>query len=150
MIVDLLRNDISRICKVNSVKTSKYFPEIIELKNVYHTYCDIFGELKEDISLYKIIKAMFPGGSISGCPKIKACQTIESLENRDRGIYTGTFGYINFNKKMVFNILIRTVLLKNSIVKFSVGGGITLLSNPKDEFEETIHKADNIWKSLNL
>jgi len=150
MIVDLLRNDISRICKINSVETSPNFPSIIELKNVYHAYCDIFGELKEEPSLYKIMKAMFPGGSISGCPKIKACQTIEKLENRKRGIYTGTFGYFNFEKKMVFNILIRTVLLHQNIVKFSVGGGITILSNPKDEFDETIFKGSNIWQSLNL
>jgi len=149
MIVDLLRNDISRICKVGTV-TIGDFPEIIELKNVYHAYCDIFGELKSETSLYNIMKAMFPGGSISGCPKIKACQIIEELENRPRGIYTGTFGYYNFKREMVFNILIRTVTMSENTIKFSVGGGITILSNPEDEFNETIYRADPIWKSLNL
>lgn len=148
MIVDLLRNDIGKICDYNSVKVRAY-PVIKELENVFHLVADIEGKLSEK-SVEKIIKAMFPGGSISGCPKIKACQIIEKIEKIGRGPYTGSFGYFSFNGDMDFNILIRTLFLKNESFWFNVGGGITLKSIPEKEYEETIHKASSIWEAINL
>jgi len=146
MIVDLLRNDMNKICSEVKVKG---FPLTMKLKNVYHLYSSIEGKLKTD-SFADILAALFPGGSITGCPKIRACQIIEELEKTGRGLYTGNFGYINFNGNMDFNILIRTLFYDNRNVWFNVGGGITLLSNPVAEYEETIHKAKNIYDAVVL
>ena len=126
MIVDLLRNDMNKICSDVAVKG---FPQVMKLKNVYHLYSVIEGKL-ENCSFTEIIKALFPGGSITGCPKIRACQIIEELEKNGRGLYTGNFGYINFNGNMDFNIMIRTLFYDNGIISFNTGGGITLLSDP--------------------
>lgn len=148
MITDLLRNDISRICKPGTVKVNGY-PILKELKNVFHLVSDIEGELSTD-SFSEIMSALFPGGSITGCPKIRACQIIEELENKGRGAYAGSFGYISGNGQMDFNILIRTVFIRNNELSFNVGGGITLLSDPEDEYQETIHKARNIVEGLQI
>ncbi|MCK5822741.1 MAG: anthranilate synthase component I family protein [Bacteroidales bacterium] len=148
MIVDLLRNDINKICTTNTVNVIK-FPEVKELINVYHLYSDIEGQLSTK-KFKDIVKALFPGGSISGCPKIRACQIIEELEKQGRGPYTGSYGYINFNQNMDFNILIRTLFYHNKNISFNVGGGITLLSNATDEYEETIFKAKNIYYAINM
>ncbi len=144
MIVDLLRNDMNKICSDVAVKG---FPLVMKLKNVYHLYSVIEGEL-ETGSFTEIIKALFPGGSITGCPKIRACQIIEELEKSGRGLYTGNFGYITFNGNMDFNIMIRTLFYDNGLVSFNTGGGITLLSDPVQEYEETIHKAKNIYDAI--
>jgi para-aminobenzoate synthetase component 1 len=148
MITDLLRNDISRICKPGTVKVNG-FPILKELKNVYHLVSDVEGELSTN-SFSEIMTALFPGGSITGCPKIRACQIIEELEKKGRGPYTGSFGYFTGDGEMDFNILIRTVLVKSKQLTFNVGGGITLLSNPDDEYMETIHKARNIVGALQI
>ncbi|PLX15273.1 MAG: aminodeoxychorismate synthase, component I [Salinivirgaceae bacterium] len=148
MITDLLRNDISRICKPGSVKV-KGFPILKTLKNVFHLVSDVEGELSTN-SFSEIIEAIFPGGSITGCPKIRACQIIEELERKGRGPYTGSFGYVSGDNQMDFNILIRTVLINDNKLTFNVGGGITLLSNPEDEYLETNHKARNIVEALQI
>lgn len=148
MIVDLLRNDIGKICKYDSVKVKGY-PIIKELENVYHLVADIEGELKTN-DIKKIIEGVFPGGSISGCPKIRACQIIEELEQKGRGPYTGSFGYFAVNGLMDFNILIRTLFYYQNRIWFNVGGGITLKSDPLKEYEETIHKASSIWEAINM
>jgi para-aminobenzoate synthetase component I len=144
MIVDLLRNDMNKICSDVAVKG---FPLVMKLKNVYQLYSVIEGKLG-NCSFTEIIKALFPGGSITGCPKIRACQIIEELERSGRGLYTGNFGYINFNGNMDFNIMIRTLFYDNGFVSFNTGGGITLLSDPVQEYEETIHKAKNIYDAI--
>ncbi|MDA3865888.1 MAG: anthranilate synthase component I family protein [Salinivirgaceae bacterium] len=147
MITDLLRNDLSRICHPGTV-TVKGYPLLKTLSNVHHLVADIEGKLTTtDFS--KIVTALFPGGSITGCPKIRACQIIEELEQKGRGPYTGSFGYITGHKKIDLNILIRTVFIENNQLTFNVGGGITLMSNPEEEFLETQHKARNILQALN-
>jgi para-aminobenzoate synthetase component I len=148
MIVDLLRNDIGRICEYNSVEVKGY-PIIKELENVYHLVANIEGKLERK-SIKDILKGVFPGGSISGCPKIRACQIIEELEKFGRGPYTGSFGYISTDGRMDFNILIRTLFYDNHKIWFNVGGGITLKSDPVKEYEETIHKASSIWEAINI
>ncbi len=146
MIVDLLRNDISRVCKAGTVSVDD-FPILKTLRNVHHLVADISGELEKK-TFREIMYALFPGGSISGCPKIRACQIIEELELIARGPYTGTMGYICKNGSMDFNILIRTLFVCQNRISFNVGGGITLLSNPADEFDETCYKAQNILRVL--
>ena len=155
MIVDLMRNDMNRICETGSVEV-KEFPILKELQNVYHLVANIEGNLTTD-NFATIIKALFPGGSITGCPKIRACQIIEELEKSGRGPYTGSYGYYNFNGDMDFNILIRTLFYYaekdekgNNKFSFNVGGGITLKSDPVEEYEETIHKAKNIYDAMNI
>ena len=143
-----MRNDIGKISEYNSVEVKGY-PIIKELENVYHLVADIEGKI-EKASVEDILKGVFPGGSISGCPKIRACQIIEELEKIGRGPYTGSFGYISTNNRMDFNILIRTLFYDNSKIWFNVGGGITLKSDPIKEYEETIHKASSIWEAINM
>jgi para-aminobenzoate synthetase component 1 len=149
MIVDLLRNDISKFCCENTVRVSG-FPMLKELDNVYHLVSDIEGKLMDNVRFGDMIKAMFPGGSITGCPKIRACQIIEEYEKEGRGIYTGSFGYVSFHGRMDFNIMIRSLFLYGTSFIFNVGGGITLLSDPCKEYEETIYKAKNIYDAISL
>ena len=147
MIVDLLRNDISKICIPGTV-TVENFPTLMILQNVFHLVAHITGEINRSL-FTEIINALFPGGSISGCPKIRACQIIDTLEITPRGPYTGSLGYLCSNGNMDFNILIRTVFQYADKIQFNVGGGITLLSDSKEEFDETCHKAKNILSALN-
>lgn len=149
MIVDLLRNDLSRVCYPGTVNVPE-FPVLMTLDNVYHLYADVKGKLLPESGIGKILKRTFPGGSITGCPKIRACQIIDKLEPVPRGIYTGSFGRIGFNGDSVFNIMIRSVFRKGSEVIYNIGGGITLLSNPEEEFEETIHKGRNIQLAIKM
>ncbi|MBN2656098.1 MAG: anthranilate synthase component I family protein [Spirochaetales bacterium] len=149
MIVDLLRNDLSRVCRPGTVKVPQ-FPVLMTLENVYHLYADVIGELNPGTGIGEILKKTFPGGSITGCPKIRACQIIDELEPVPRGIYTGSFGRIGFRGDSVFNIMIRSLFRRGSEVIYNVGGGITLLSEPEDEFEETVHKGRNIRQALKM
>lgn len=149
MIVDLLRNDLSQVCRVGTVKVPR-FPLLMSLDNVYHLYADVTGELLPGTGIGDILKKTFPGGSITGCPKIRACQIIDELESTARGVYTGSFGRVSFNGESVFNIMIRSLFQSGSDIIFNVGGGITLLSDPEEEYEETIHKGSNIWKAINM
>jgi len=149
MIVDLLRNDLSKVCRPGTVEVPS-FPILMTLDNVYHLYADVTGDLKAGIKIGEILRQTFPGGSITGCPKIRACQIINELEPVPRGIYTGSFGRIGFRGDTVFNIMIRSLFRSGSRIIFNVGGGITLLSHPSEEYEETIHKGANIWKAVNM
>ncbi|WP_042275190.1 aminodeoxychorismate synthase component I [[Clostridium] dakarense] len=147
MIVDLERNDIGRVSKIGSVKVPELF--IIEpYANVNHLVATVVGELENDKNCVDIIKATFPGGSITGAPKIRAMEIIDELEPTQRNVYTGSIGYIGFNGDMDLNIAIRTVIKQNDDVYFQVGGGMTWDSNPKDEYQETLDKAKSIMKTL--
>lgn len=147
MIVDLERNDLSKISKINTVKVPEIF-KIESYANVHHLVSTVCGELNDDVSLVDIINATFPGGSITGTPKIKAMEIIEKLEPTKRNVYTGSIGYISFCGNMDFNICIRTIIKKDNKVYFQVGGGITYDSNPSDEYQETLDKAKSIIKAL--
>ena len=143
----------------------------MELKNLWHTYSEVQGKLSSEITPEKVIEAMFPGGSITGCPKKRAMRYIEELEGLPRNIYTGSIGYISdlgsivgrswvdrgdtkvkrstngpqavHNRKMDFNIAIRTVLIKYGRLEFWAGGGIVADSDPEAEYAEALLKADN-------
>ncbi|MCX7917718.1 MAG: chorismate-binding protein, partial [bacterium] len=108
------------------------------------------GILKEGINLENIIKAIFPGGSVTGAPKKRAMEIIEELEPTKRNFYTGSLGYFGFNGNLQLNILIRTLLLKNNTLYYPVGGGIVWDSIPEKEYEETIIKARNLFLTIGI
>ena len=147
MIVDLERNDIGRISKIGSVKVPELF--VIEpYANVNHLVSTVVGTLKDGKDAVDVIKATFPGGSITGAPKIRSMEIIDELEPTQRNVYTGSIGYIGFNGDMDLNIAIRTIVKKEDEVYFRVGGGMTWGSNPKDEYQETLDKAKSIMRAL--
>jgi para-aminobenzoate synthetase component 1 len=140
MIVDMERNDLSRICKVGSVKILK--KKIVEeYKDLYHYVSLIGGRLKKDISSLDIIKAMMPGGSVIGCPKISTLNLLNEQEKENRNVYTGSFGYIKSNGNMRFNIIIRSILNYKGKSEISVASGVVIDSNAKHEFNENYIKA---------
>ena len=140
MIVDMERNDLSRICKVGSVKLSKQ-KIVEEYKDLFHYVSLIKGKLKKNINNIDIIKAMMPGGSVIGCPKINTLNILNNQEKENRNIYTGSFGYIKFNGDMRFNIIIRSILNFKNISEISVASGVVVDSNAKNEFNENYIKA---------
>ena len=140
MIVDMERSDMSRICKVGTVKLSK--AKIIEeYKDLFHYVSLIKGKLKKDIKNIDIIKAMMPGGSVIGCPKISTLNLLNKQERENRNIYTGSFGYLKFNGDMKFNIIIRSILNFKNVSEISVASGVVVDSNANHEFSENYIKA---------
>lgn len=147
MIVDLERNDLSKVCTPHSVKVTELF-KIEEYATVFHLVSTVEGRLKDGASSIKCIKECFPGGSITGAPKIRAMEIIEELEGLKRNLYTGSIGYFDIRGNCDFNIVIRTIIKKDNRAYFGVGGGITWDSNPEDEWFETIDKAKALMKVL--
>jgi len=153
MIVDLIRNDLGRVCEAGSIQ-AKELLGVYQFKNLYHFISRIEGKLKKESepngnlinSLKSILGACFPGGSISGTPKIRALEIIDELEPCPRGPYTGAMGYFRFSDGGEFNILIRSLVydkVKNEL-SFHSGGGITADSDPERELEETMIKAEKL------
>jgi len=149
MIVDLMRNDISRVAKTGSVKVTELF-HLEEYATVLQMVATIEGELKDELSAVDIIKSTFPGGSITGAPKIRAMEIIDELETTARNIYTGSIGYLGFDGDMDLNIAIRTIVLKDEKAYFQVGGGIVWDSDPHEEYEESLVKGRALVKALNI
>ena len=140
MIVDMERNDLSRICQPGTVKLKKE-KTVEEYKDLYHYVSLITGKLNKNIKNIEIIKAMMPGGSVIGCPKISTLNLLNKQEKENRNIYTGSFGYIKFNGDMKFNIIIRSILNYKDISEISVASGVVIDSNAKHEFNENFIKA---------
>lgn len=147
MIVDLERNDLSKVCRPNTVKVVELF-KIEEYATVFHLVATIEGRLKDKISSVKCMKECFPGGSITGAPKVRAMEVIEELEGYKRNIYTGVIGYFDLRGNCDFNIVIRTIIKKGDKAYFGVGGGITWDSVEEDEWFETIDKAKALMRVL--
>ncbi|MDD5165958.1 MAG: aminodeoxychorismate synthase component I [Candidatus Omnitrophica bacterium] len=147
MIVDLERNDLGRVCHYDSVRVRR-LRELEKYQTVFQTTASISGRLHKDKDRFDLLRACFPGGSITGCPKIRAMEIIEELEPARRSIYTGALGYLSFSGGMDFNILIRTILKKKERLYFSVGGGIVADSDPLAEYEETLVKAKAMIESI--
>jgi para-aminobenzoate synthetase component I len=145
MIVDLLRNDLSKNCIPGSVNV-KALCELKSYSNVHHLESIIEGVLKPYSTLTKLLKDCFPGGSITGTPKKRSMEIISDLEPHRRDIYCGSIGYIGFNHNMDTNIAIRTLVRKDNNIHFYSGGGIVAQSNSKNEFDEISFKASNIRK----
>ena len=140
MIVDMERNDLSRICIPGSVKLKKE-KSVEEYKDLYHYVSLISGILRKKVENIDIIKAMMPGGSVIGCPKISTLNLLNNQEKENRNIYTGSFGFIKFNGDMKFNIIIRSILNYKNISEISVASGVVIDSNAKHEFNENFIKA---------
>ncbi len=147
MIVDLLRNDLSRVCAPGSVRV----PVLCGLESyasVHHLTSVVTGELKPDKSVGDLIAAMFPGGSITGAPKIRAMEVIAEIEGQGRGVYCGSIGYFGFNGQVDLNIAIRTAMFSQGMARFQGGGGITARSEPAAEYEETLTKTTRIMEAF--
>ena len=143
MIVDMERNDLSRICEPSSVIISKK-KYVEEYKHLYHYVTTIKGVIKKNISIKNIIQSMMPGGSVIGCPKIRTLELLNKQEKEDRNIFTGSFGYIKFNKDMRFNIIIRSILNYKNFSEISAASGVVLDSAAKKEFNENHIKAKSL------
>lgn len=147
MIVDLLRNDLSKHCKAGSVKVPKLFA-LESYPAVHHMVSTVIGQLKHQSSPFDILKGAFPGGSITGAPKIRAMQIIQELEIDKRSIYCGSIGYVGIQNDMDTNICIRTLLAEKGTMYCWAGGGIVIDSEAEDEYLETLHKVDKILPVL--
>ena len=143
MIVDMERNDLSKICKTGSVKILKK-KYVEEYKHLFHYVTSIGGKLEKNTNLLDIIKAMMPGGSVIGCPKIRTLELLNNQEKESRNIFTGSFGYIKFNQDMKFNIIIRSILNFKNQSEISAASGVVLDSTPKKEFNENYIKAKSL------
>lgn len=147
MIVDLMRNDLSRVCEPDSIDV----PVLCGLETyaaVHHLVSVVTGQLQADLGPAELIGATFPGGSITGAPKIRAMNIITEIEKTRRGAYCGSIGYIGFDGAMDLNIAIRTVTFEAGEARLAAGGGITVLSDPKAEYEETFTKATRVFAAF--
>lgn len=149
MIVDLERNDFSKVARTSTVDVKELFT-IEKYPTVFHLVSTIQCELDNNYNFVDVLKACFPGGSITGAPKIRAMEVIDELEPTTRNLYTGSIGYIDFNGDMDLNIVIRTMLIKNKKVYFQVGGGIVWDSDPKAEYQESLDKAKALIEALSV
>ena len=147
MIVDLMRNDLSRICTPDSVHVTQLC-QIETFAYVKHLVSIVKGTLQSNTSPFDLLRACFPGGSITGAPKIRAMEIIAELEPTTRGPYCGSLGYVSFNGQMDSSILIRTVTAGHGFWQMPVGGGIVAQSTPEDEYRETWHKARGMLQAL--
>lgn len=147
MIVDLERNDLGRVCSYDSIKVD-CLRELEEYATVFQTTATVSGRLYPGKDRVDLLRACFPGGSITGCPKIRSMEIIEELEPARRAVYTGSLGFLSFSGDMDFNILIRTILKKNRDFYFGAGSGIVADSDPEQEYEETLVKARAIMEAL--
>ena len=147
MIIDLERNDLGRICEIGCVKVDEFI-RLEKYSTVFHLVSIISGKTKEDKDFIDFLKAAFPGGSITGAPKIRAMEIINELEPESRNIYTGSIGYIGFNGDTDLNIAIRTIVFTAKEAFFNVGGGIVWDSDPEDEYEETLHKGEALFRAI--
>jgi len=143
MIVDMERNDLSRICQAGSVKILKE-KYVEEYKHLFHYVTVIGGILKKKIKIKDIIKSMMPGGSVIGCPKIRTLELLNNQEKEDRNIFTGSFGFVKFNQDMKFNIIIRSILNFKNSSEISAASGVVLDSSAKREFNENYIKAKSL------
>ena len=149
MITDLLRNDLGRVCEFGSISVSELM-QLEKYPQVQHLVSTIEGRIRPKMSHLAALRECFPGGSITGAPKFRAMEIIDELEPVSRGPYTGSLGYLGFNRESQFNIGIRTAIIKEGQVWFQVGAGIVADSDPEMEYEETLAKALGFEKALNF
>jgi para-aminobenzoate synthetase component 1 len=147
MIVDLLRNDLSKSCRLGSVKVPRLF-DVESYATVHHLVSTVTGELASGCDAIDLLRGAFPGGSITGAPKKRAMEIIEELEPHRRGVYCGAIGYIGFDGNMDLNIAIRTLVFSRGEIRFWAGGGIVADSKMEDEYQETFDKAAALLKLL--
>ena len=139
MIVDLERNDLGRVCEYGSIRVTDALT-VESYAQVHHLVATVDGTLRRDAGPIDVVRAVFPGGSITGAPKIRAMEIIDELEPRPRGLYTGAIGYFGAGGRAAFNIAIRTITVEGEVASYQVGGGIVADSDPAAEYDETLHK----------
>ena len=147
MIGDLVRNDVGRVCRTGSVNVPSLFT-VEKHPTVLHLVSTVVGELLPSADAVDLLRACFPGGSVTGAPKLRSMEIIEELEPVRRGIYCGAIGYISFGGYMGTSIAIRTILLTNGQVYLQVGGGIVADSDPFAEYQETLQKGMGLRRAL--
>lgn len=147
MLIDLERNDLGKISKFGSIQVNEKMT-IEKYSHLFHIVSNIKGKLQKGKSIFDCFKAMFPGGTITGCPKIRTMQIINKIEPVARGPYTGSIGFMNFSNEMNLNIIIRTLIIKSRTGYIQAGGGIVAESNAKEEYDETINKAKAIFRAI--
>jgi len=144
MIVDLLRNDLGKVCEARTVKVKEH-KRLEAYQNVYHLVSIVTGQVRSGCSHVDILKATFPGGSITGCPKIRAMEIIDELEPQVRHVYTGAIGYLGLHRNLDLNVAIRTAVISQNMAHFAVGGGVVYDSDEVAEYEETLHKGRTLF-----
>ncbi|MDO5344818.1 MAG: aminodeoxychorismate synthase component I [Lachnospiraceae bacterium] len=149
MIVDLERNDLNRVCIPGSVQVTELFA-VETYATVFHLISNVVGTLRPELTVMDLLEAAFPGGSITGAPKLRAMELIDELEHGRRNLYTGSMGYLSLDGDCDFNIVIRTSLYQNGIYHLGVGGGITYESELEFEYEETLQKAKALLEVLGV
>jgi len=147
MLVDLERNDLGRVCRYGSIEVDELMA-LEKYSHVFHLVSNIQGELRPDVKLTEVVQALFPGGTITGVPKVRCMEILSELEKRARGIYTGAVGYLDFTGEMDLNIAIRTWVRQGEEMSFQVGAGIVADSDPQREYRETLQKAAALVKAL--
>jgi anthranilate synthase component 1 len=149
MLIDLERNDLGRICAGGSVRVDEYMA-VESYAHVHHIVSNVSGLLREGVTPIAAIRALFPGGTITGCPKIRCMEIIAELEGSGRGAYTGAIGYLNRDGSCDLNILIRTISVRGASLTFQAGAGIVADSNPAAELAETRAKAKGLLRALGM
>jgi para-aminobenzoate synthetase component 1 len=147
MIVDLLRNDLSRVCRPGSVKV----PELAALEThaaIHHLVSTVEGRLEDGVGAVDLLRATFPGGSVTGAPKIRAMEVLRALEPTRRGAYTGALGILGFHGDLELSVAIRTAVVRGGYATYGTGGGITLASVASEEWRETELKAEPFLSAL--
>lgn len=147
MIVDLERNDLNHVCEPGTVKVTKHFA-VETYATVFHLVTTVVGKMKKGLQVMDLIEAAFPGGSITGAPKIRAMEIIDELEHDRRGLYTGSIGYLSFDGNCDLNIVIRTAVYQDGVYHLGAGGGITCESELEFEYEETLQKAKAVLEAI--
>lgn len=147
MLVDLERNDLGRVCRYGSIHVDELMT-LEQYSHVNHLVSQVSGTIRNHVTGFDLLKAMFPGGTITGVPKIRCMEIIEELEPVRRGPYTGSMGYLSWSGDLDFNILIRTLVVINGMASLQVGAGIVADSDPACEYDETIHKAQSFFSAF--
>ena len=147
MLIDLERNDLGRVCEAGSVRVDELMT-IESYQHVHHIVSNVTGVLRPEVTPIGALRAVFPGGTITGCPKFRCMQIIAELEGEGRGAYTGSLGYLTPDGRLDLNILIRTMTLRGQQLSFRAGAGIVADSDPQRELEETRAKAQGLLAAL--
>jgi len=147
MIVDLLRNDLGKVCRPRTVEVAEH-KRLEAYQNVYHLVSIVTGRVRPGVSAVDLLKATFPGGSITGCPKIRAMEIIDELEPHVRHVYCGAIGYLGLHRNLDLNVAIRTAIVARGMGHFAVGGGVVYDSQEADEYDETLHKGRTLFRVI--